>query len=252
MPEGRAGERGVPYLQMNDGNQIPQLGLGVFQVGPDETERVVSEAFEVGYRHVDTAQMYHNESGVGAAIASSGLGRSEIFITSKLANGNHEPKDAGESIEGSLAAMSLDYIDLFLIHWPMPTKYDGAFERTWEVLVEQREAGRLRSIGLSNFESSHLDRIAANSSVAPAVDQIEAHPYFAQDQLREDCSRRGVLVEAWAPIAQGRVLQDPAILAVARQTSRSAAQVVLRWHVQRGDIVFPKASSRAHMEENIT
>jgi 2,5-diketo-D-gluconate reductase A len=240
----------VPTLVLNDGHTIPQLGFGVFQVPPADTEKVVSQALEAGYRHIDTAQMYGNERGVGAAVAASGLARDEVYLTSKLNNGFHRPDDARRAFDGTLAALGTDHVDLFLIHWPLPTRYDGDFVSTWNTLVEFRSDGRARSIGVSNFQPDHLDRLARETDVVPAVNQIEVHPYFGNEHVRAADATAGILTEAWSPIAQGAVLDDAVVTGIAGRLDRTASQVVLRWHVQRGDIVFPKTTHADRMAEN--
>ena len=240
----------VPALTLNDGNSIPQLGFGVYQIRPRETEAAVSQALEVGYRHIDTAQMYRNEEGVGAAIAASDLSRDEVFVTSKLNNGFHRPDDAHRTFDESLKALRTDYVDLFLIHWPLPTRYDGDFVSTWNTLIEFQADGRARSIGVSNFQVDHLARLAAETSVVPAVNQIEVHPYFGNEEVRAAATAAGILTEAWSPIAQGAVLDDPVVTKIADRLGRTPSQVVLRWHVQRGDIVFPKTIQVDRMKEN--
>jgi 2,5-diketo-D-gluconate reductase A len=240
----------VPALTLNDGRTIPQLGFGVFQIPPKQTEAAVTHALEVGYRHIDTAEMYGNEKGVGAAVAASGLARDEVFLTSKLNNGFHRPDDARRAFEKTLAALGTDHVDLFLIHWPLPTRYDGDFVSTWQTLVEFQADGRARSIGVSNFQPAHLARLAAETSVVPAVNQIEVHPYFGNEEVRAANAAAGILTEAWSPIAQGDVLDDPVVTAVADRLDRTPSQVVLRWHLQRGDIVFPKTTHVERMREN--
>ena len=240
----------VPTLTMNDGYVIPQLGFGTYQIPPEETARAVGAALEVGYRHIDTAQMYRNERGVGEAVRASGVKREDVFITSKLNNGNHLPDDARASFEETLDRIGSDYVDLFLIHWPLPTLYDGDFVSTWKVLEELRNSGRARSVGVSNFEPEHLERLAAETNTTPAVNQIEAHPYFQNARVRAYDREHGILTEAWAPIAEGRVVDEASIVQLARSVGRTPAQVVLRWHVQRGDVVFPKSVSPARMAEN--
>jgi 2,5-diketo-D-gluconate reductase A len=240
----------VPSLTLNDGRSIPQLGFGVFQIPPKDTEAAVTRALEVGYRHIDTAQMYRNEKGVGAAVAASDLARDDLFITSKLNNGFHRPDDARRAFDQTLAALGTDHVDLFLIHWPLPTRYDGDYVSTWNTLTEFRADGRARSIGVSNFQVDHLARLAAETSVVPAVNQIEAHPYFGNEGVRAADAAAGILTEAWSPIAQGDVLDDPVIGDIAGRLDRTPSQVVLRWHVQRGDIVFPKTTHVERMREN--
>ncbi len=240
----------VPDLTMNNGQTIPQLGFGVFQIDPADTADAVKQAFDVGYRHIDTAEMYRNEKGVGEAVRSSGLDRAEVFITSKLSNAAHEPDEARRAFDGTLKALGFDYVDLFLIHWPLPTRYGGDFVSTWQVMEEFYRSGQARSIGVSNFQVPHLRRLAAETDVVPAVNQIEVHPYLANEEVRAYGAEHGILTEAWSPIAQGGVLADPAITAVADRLGRTPAQVTLRWHIQRGDIVFPKSTTPSRIREN--
>jgi len=240
----------VPTIELNDAHTIPQLGFGVFQIDPGDTARVVSDAIEIGYRHIDTAQMYGNERGVGEAVRASGLDRADVFVTSKLSNGFHRPDDARRAFDTTLSALGFDYVDLFLIHWPLPTLYGGDFVSTWRMLEELRQDGRARSIGVSNFQVDHLQRLAAGSDVVPAVNQIELHPYFLNDEVRAYGEAHQIATQAWSPIAKGRVLDDPVITGIAGRLGRSPAQVVLRWHVQRGSIVFPKSTTPARIKEN--
>ncbi len=240
----------IPNLTLNDGHTIPQLGFGVFQVPPEDTARITGLAFEAGYRHIDTAEMYGNEKGVGEAIRDSGIPREELFITSKLNNGFHEPDTARRAFDQTLADLGLDAIDLFLIHWPLPTLYDGDYVSTWKTLMEFQADGRARSIGVSNFEPAHLERLAQETDVVPAVNQIEVHPYLTNETARAASRDAGILVEAWSPIAQGGVLDDPAILKIAEHVGKTPAQVTLRWHLQRGDIIFPKSVTEKRIVEN--
>jgi 2,5-diketo-D-gluconate reductase A len=240
----------VPVIGLNNGNYIPQMGFGVFQIAPERTAEAVKAAVEIGYRHIDTAEMYGNEKGVGQGVRDAGLDRADVFITSKLNNGFHKPDDARRAFDNTLKALGSDYVDLFLIHWPLPTLYGGDFVSTWNVLEEFAKEGRARSIGVSNFQPAHLDRLAAESDTVPAVNQIEAHPYFTNDEVRAYGRKHGIATEAWSPIAQGRVLGDPVVERIADAIDRSPAQVVLRWHIQRGDIVFPKSVSPARMKSN--
>ena len=240
----------VPTVTLNNQTTIPQLGFGVFQVPPDQTQATTETAFEVGYRHIDTAQMYANEAGVGAAIKASGLARDDLYITSKLNNTFHEPDDARREFDATLERLGLDRIDLFLIHWPLPTRYGGDFVSTWRTLAEFVADGRATSVGVSNFQPDHLARIVDETGVVPAVNQIEAHPYFTNDVARTASQRHGIAVEAWSPIAQGKVLDDPAIVEIAKAHDKTPSQVTLRWHVQRGDIVFPKSMHEERMREN--
>jgi 2,5-diketo-D-gluconate reductase A len=241
----------IPTIELNDGAAIPQLGFGVFQIPPPETARAVELALEAGYRHIDTAEMYGNEKGVGEAVRSSGLGRDEVYVTSKLNNGFHKPDDARRAFDETLETLGFDHVDLFLIHWPLPTLYDGDFVSTWKTLEEFRADGRARSIGVSNFQVAHLERLAAETETVPAVNQIEAHPYFHNDEVRTHGEAHGIATEAWSPIAQGEVLGDPVISQVAEAIGRTPAQVVLRWHIQRASIVFPKSTTPARIQENI-
>jgi 2,5-diketo-D-gluconate reductase A len=241
----------IPTIALNDGTAIPQLGFGVFLVPPDDTQRVVEQALEVGYRHIDTAQMYGNEAQVGAAIAASGLPREELYVTTKLNNGHHRPDDARRAFDKSLDKLGLDRVDLFLIHWPLPTRYDGDFVSTWQTLVELRDGGGTSSVGVSNFEPDHLDRIIEATDVVPAINQIEVNPYFTNEAARAADARHGIATEAWSPIARGGISGDQTIGAIAERVGRTPAQVVLRWHLQRGDIIFPKSMRRERMEENI-
>jgi 2,5-diketo-D-gluconate reductase A len=240
----------IPTIELNDGTRIPQLGFGVFQIDPEETAAAVKTALEIGYRHIDTAEMYGNEKGVGQGIRDAGLDRADVFITSKLNNGFHKPDEARRAFEKTLSALESDYVDLFLIHWPLPTLYGGDFVSTWNVLEEFAKEGRARSIGVSNFQPAHLDRLAAESDTIPAVNQIEVHPYFTNEEVREYGRLHDIATEAWSPIAQGKVLNDPVIERIADGVGKSPAQVVLRWHIQRGDIVFPKSVSPDRMRSN--
>ncbi len=240
----------VPNITLNDGNTIPQLGFGVFQIEPGDTVEAVSEALRVGYRHIDTAEMYGNEKEVGEAIRAFGLDRGEVYVTSKLNNGFHEPQDAREAFDRTLSELGFDYVDLFLIHWPLPTLYNGDFVSTWKTLEEFQRDGRARSIGVSNFQIEHLEQLAAETETVPAVNQIEVHPYFTNDAVREYGQEHGIATEAWSPIAQGGVLEDSTITQIADKVGKTPAQVVLRWHIERGDIIFPKSVTPSRMQEN--
>ncbi len=240
----------VPDLALNNGQTIPQLGFGVFQIDPGETADAVRQALEVGYRHIDTAEMYQNEKGVGEGVRAFGIERSEVFITSKLNNGYHRPDDARAAFDLTLSELGVDYVDLFLIHWPLPTLYDGDFVSTWQTLEGFYREGRARSIGVSNFTPQHLGRLAAETEITPAVNQIEVHPYLTNEEVRGYGRQHGIHTEAWSPIAQGGVLQDPSITTIADRVGKTAAQVVLRWHIQRGDIIFPKSTTPERIKEN--
>jgi 2,5-diketo-D-gluconate reductase A len=240
----------VPTITLNDQTTIPQLGFGVFQVPPDQTAATVAQAFEVGYRHIDTAQMYQNEREVGDAIRAAAIPREELYVTSKLNNGFHRPDDARRAFDETLQKLGLEQLDLFLIHWPLPTLYDGDFVSTWRTLTEFVADGRARSVGVSNFQPAHLDRLVAETGVVPAVNQIEVHPYFTNEAARAASIRHGIEVEAWSPIAQGRVLDDEVIGKIAAAHGKTPSQVTLRWHLERGDIVFPKTMHVERMREN--
>ena len=241
----------VPDLLLNSGHKIPQLGFGVFKIDPAETADAVIEALRVGYRHIDTAQMYRNETEVGEGVRASGLDRSEVYLTSKLNNGFHRPDDARRAFDGTLEALGSDYVDLFLIHWPLPTLYDGDFVSTWLTLEEFYRQGRARSIGVSNFQVSHLRRLVQEGEVVPAVNQIEVHPYLCNEEVRATNAELGIVTEAWSPLAKGRFLQDPTVGAIASRLGRTPAQVTLRWHIQRGDVIFPKSTTPARIRENL-
>ena len=241
----------IPTIALNDNTQIPQLGFGTYLVDPAEAAKVVSDALEAGYRHIDTAQMYRNEAGVGDAIARSGISRDELYVTTKLSNANHERDAVRRSFDQSLADLQVDYVDLFLMHWPLPTLYDGDFPATWAAMAELRGDGRVRSIAVSNFQPAHLDRIITETGVVPVVNQIEAHPYFANDVARVASCRHGIAVEAWGPLGQGKVLDDAVIAGIADDLGRSAAQIILRWHIERGDIIFPKSTRPERMRQNL-
>jgi 2,5-diketo-D-gluconate reductase A len=240
----------VPAIELNDGTTIPQLGFGVFQIDPSETADAVRTALEIGYRHIDTAEMYQNEAGVGQGIRDAGIDRGDVYITSKLNNGLHKPDDARRAFDSTLSELGFDYVDLFLIHWPLPTLYNGDFVSTWQALEEFKKDGRARSIGVSNFQVAHLERLAKETDTVPAVNQIEVHPYFTNDEVRGYGQKHGIATEAWSPIAQGAVLDDQVIKGIADATGKSPAQVVLRWHIQRGDIVFPKSVTPERIKEN--
>jgi 2,5-diketo-D-gluconate reductase A len=241
----------IPEIMLNNGRVIPQFGFGVFQIKPADTAEAVATALQAGYRHIDTAEMYGNEREVGEAIAASGLDRSDVFVTSKLSNASHRPEDARKAFDTTLDALGFDYIDLFLIHWPLPTRYDGDYVSTWRTLEEFYRDGRARSIGVSNFQPHHLRRLHGESEITPAINQIEIHPYLTQDDVRAFCAEHQIAVEAWSPIAQGLVLTDPTLDEIARRVGKTPAQVVLRWHIERGDIVFPKSVTPDRIRENI-
>jgi 2,5-diketo-D-gluconate reductase A len=241
----------VPLTRFNNGVEIPQLGYGVFQVPPEETRRAVLGAFEAGYRHIDTAEMYRNEEGVGAALAESGLDRDEVFITSKLNNGSHARDDALRAFDGTLKALGVDRIDLFIIHWPQPRQ--NKYVEAWKALEEVYRDGRARAIGVSNFTAAHLGRVFTEADVVPAINQIELHPYLVQAEMRAFDAEHEIATEAYSPIGGqgGSVLSDPTITALAQKYGKSPAQVVLRWHIQLGNVVIPKSAHPERMAENI-
>lgn len=211
----------IPDITLNNGQQIPQLGFGVFLIPPHDTLAAVSTALQAGYRHIDTAEMYGNEKEAGEAVRRSGLDRGEVFVTSKLSNDAHRPDDARRAFDESLKALGVDYLDLFLIHWPLPTRYGGDYVSTWKTLEEFYRDGRTRSIGVSNFQPRHLRRLHGESEIIPAVDQIEVNPYLTQDELRGFCTEHQIAVEAWSPLGRGQVLGDPTIVAIARRAAKT-------------------------------
>lgn len=239
----------VPALALNTGAEIPQLGLGVFQVPPRDTARTVEIALRHGYRSVDTAAAYGNEEGVGQALAGSGLPREDVFVTTKLWNRDHGRGRAPRGFEASLRRLGLDYVDLYLIHWPVPAR--GLYVETWKALEELHADGRARAIGVSNFQAGHLERLLAEAQIVPAVNQVELHPLFQQRELRSFHEERGIVTEAWSPLAQGELLRDPTIRAIAATHNRSAAKVILRWHLQLGNVAIPKSVTPERIEQNI-
>jgi diketogulonate reductase-like aldo/keto reductase len=238
----------VPSLEMNDGHRIPQLGFGVFKVDPDRTADIVAHALQVGYRSIDTATLYDNEDGVGAAIAESGIAREKLFVTTKVWNDDQGHDATLRAFERSLRRLGLEYVDLYLIHWPVPAQ--DRYVETWQALTELKADGRARSIGVSNFQIEHLRRVIAETGVTPAVNQIELHPHLQQAQLRRFHDETGILTEAWSPLGRGRALDDSVVNDIARRHERTAAQVVLRWHLQLGNVVIPKSATPARVEEN--
>ncbi|MFJ4223528.1 aldo/keto reductase [Microbacterium sp. NPDC089695] len=240
----------VPTITLNSGLSIPQLGFGVFLVPADEAEKAVSEALEVGYRHIDTAAIYKNEEGVGAAIAKSGIPRDELFITTKLWNDRQSGEQPHEAIRESLDKLGLEFVDLYLTHWPTPEK--NTFVNAWTKLIEIRDAGLSRSIGVSNHLPEHLDRLVAETGVVPAVDQIELHPAYQQRDVLAWGADKGMKIESWGPLGQGKypLFENPAVVAAAEAHGVTPAQAVIRWHLQKGIIVFPKSTRKERMEQN--
>ncbi|WP_431799284.1 aldo/keto reductase [Microbacterium kunmingense] len=240
----------IPTVTLNDGHEIPQLGYGVFLVPPEDTERAVSEALEIGYRHIDTAAIYRNEEGVGAAIAKSGIPRDELFITTKLWNDRQGGDEPLAAVDESLGKLGLHHVDLYLIHWPAPKR--GTYVNAWEKLVAIREAGKARSIGVSNFHVSHLEEVIAATGVTPAINQVELHPAYQRRDITDWAADHDVRIESWGPLGQGKydLFELPAVADAAAAHGKTPAQAVLRWHIQRGFIVFPKSVRRSRLEEN--
>ncbi len=238
----------VPSIALHDGVEIPQLGFGVFQVPPEDTQATVEEAFEVGYRHIDTAAAYRNERGVGAAIAASDIPREEIFVTTKLWNSQQGYDSTLGTFEKSLGRLGLDHIDLYLIHWPVPT--EGRTLDTWRAFERIREEGGSRTIGVSNFRIEDLEMLEREAAVQPTINQIELHPHLPQAELRAWHAEHGIATEAWSPLAQGDLLVNETIASVAARHDRTPAQVILRWHLQLGNVVIPKSATPKRIEEN--
>ncbi len=238
-----------PVVTLNDGNTIPQLGFGVWEIGDDETTAIVKAAFDAGFRHIDSAQAYGNEAGVGRAVRQSGLPREEIFVTSKLRS-SHFPYDkARKSFADSRARMGLDHLDLFLLHWPVPG-HDGLMVEAWKALIDIQKEGGVRSIGVSNFTPEHLRRLVDETGVVPAVNQLELHPYFQQLDVRTANKALGVVIQCYSPLGRGAVLADPAIAGIAEAHGKSPAQAIIRWHLQQGLIVLPKTGTLTRVREN--
>ncbi|MET8997349.1 aldo/keto reductase [Amycolatopsis sp. NPDC004169] len=239
----------VPDIELNNGVRMPQLGYGVFQVPDDETAAAVKTALEVGYRSIDTAAVYGNEKGVGQAIAESGIARGELFVTTKLWNSAQGYDSTLKAFDESMAKLGLEQLDLYLIHWPTPAR--GKFLDTWKAFEKLYTDGRVRAIGVSNFQPSHLERLLDAAEIAPAVNQVELHPYLQQRELREFDAKQGIATEAWSPLAKGgSLLGDPVVAELAVKHSRTPAQIVLRWHLQLGNVVIPKSVTRSRIEEN--
>ena len=238
----------IPTIPLNDGNSIPQLGYGTWEVPPESARETVAHALATGYRSVDTAAAYGNERAVGEAVRASGIPRDDVFVTTKVWASDHGRERTRAAFEGSLERLGLDHVDLYLIHWPAPAR--GMFVETWETLVELCEQGRVRSIGVSNFRAEDLDAIIEATGVVPVLNQIELHPRLQQAELRRFHAERGIATEAWSPLAKGDLLGDPVIVELAERLERTPAQVILRWHVQLGSIVIPRSVRRERIEEN--
>ncbi|MBA2639233.1 MAG: aldo/keto reductase [Nocardioidaceae bacterium] len=238
----------VPDVTLNNGSTIPQLGIGVFQVPPEDTAKIVATALDVGYRHIDTAALYDNEEGVGQGVRDSGLARDDVFVTTKLGNPDQGAERGLAAFERSLQLLGMDYVDLYLIHWPLPGK--DLYVETWQTMEKLYADGRARAIGVSNFQPNHLRRLQAEATVLPAVNQVELHPTFTQAPLREVHQQMGIATQAWAPIGQGAELDNATVGEIAERVGRTPAQVIVRWHLQIGNIVFPKSVTPARIEEN--
>lgn len=238
----------VPAVKLNDGNYIPQLGYGVWQIGNDEAISAVSEALKVGYRHIDTAAIYGNEEGTGKAINESGIARSDIYLTTKLWNKEQGFESTLKAFDESLRKLGTEYVDLYLIHWPLPSK--DLFMETWRAFIKIKEEGRAKSIGVSNFRTADLERILKESDVVPVLNQIELHPQFQQDELRLFHSKHNIATEAWSPLGQGTILENTTLKTIAEKHGKSVAQIILRWHIETGNIVIPKSVTPARIKEN--
>lgn len=239
----------IPDVPLRGGGEIPQLGFGVFQVPPEDTEDIVLRALRAGYRHIDTAAAYRNEAAVGRAVRASGLAREEVFVTTKCFNDDQGYEESRRAFDASLERLELDRVDLYLIHWPVPAH--DRYVDTWRTFIELQNEGRADAIGVSNFQPDHLDRIVAETGVTPAVNQIELHPRLQQSELRRKHEELGIVTEAWSPLAQGQVLDDPTIVALAERHGKTPGQVVIRWHLQLGNVVFPKSVTPERIEQNI-
>lgn len=239
----------TPSLSFNDGNTIPQLGFGVYQVEDAVAEKTVDEALEVGYRHIDTATLYQNERGVGKAVAASGLNREDVFVTTKVWNDDQGREKTLAAMESSLEKLGMEYVDLYLIHWPMPM--NGLYVETWETLLEIKEKGLAKSIGVSNFPTARLDELISATDVTPVINQVELNPYYSQPELRVDMAKRGVLTEAWAPLARGgEIFTDATITEIAHKHGATPAQVVIAWHLALGNVAIPKTVTSERISEN--
>jgi 2,5-diketo-D-gluconate reductase A len=239
----------IPSIALGGGIAIPQLGLGVWQTPQDETARIVHDAIDIGYRHIDTASLYGNEAGVGDGLRASGLPRDQVFVTTKIWNDDQGFDNTLKATEASLRRLKLDHVDLLLVHWPSPHR--GLYVDSWRALLRVQQEGRARAIGVSNFEPEHIDRVIEATGVKPVLNQVELHPRFQQRRLREAHAARGIVTQAWSPLGQGTLLTDRAITGIARKHGRTAAQVILRWHLQLGIVAIPKSVRRERLQENL-
>ncbi|AXQ48327.1 aldo/keto reductase [Pseudomonas sp. SAR267] len=237
-----------PMIELSDGNLIPQLGLGVWQASQEQARTAVSQALQIGYRHIDTASIYENEEGVGAGLRDSGVDRERVFVTTKIWNADQGFEASGKALDESLARLKLEYVDLLLIHWPAPAK--GLFLDTWKAMIEAKMQGKARSIGVSNFNPDHLKQLIEDTGVAPVLNQIELHPYFQQADLRRSNAELGIRTESWSPLAQGKAIDDPLVREIAAKHDRTCSQVIIRWHLQLGLVVIPKSVTEARIREN--
>jgi diketogulonate reductase-like aldo/keto reductase len=238
----------IPRVPLRGGSQIPQLGFGVFQIPPAQTTEVATRALAAGYRHIDTAAAYRNEAEVGQALRASGLQRGEVFVTTKCFNDDHGHEQARRACHASLERLELDHLDLYLIHWPVPST--DLYVETWKAFIELRDEGLVRAIGVSNFQPAHLARIIAETGETPAINQVELHPYFQQAGLRREHEELGIVTESWSPLAQGEVLDDETIVQIAETHSKTPGQTVIRWHLQLGNVVIPKSVTPERIEQN--
>jgi 2,5-diketo-D-gluconate reductase A len=237
-----------PLITLSDGNQIPQLGLGVYKVEDATAARIVEGAIDAGYRHVDTAKLYFNEAGVGAGVRASGIPRDEIFVTTKVWNDDHGYDETLRAFDASLELLGMDYVDLYLIHWPAPKQ--DRYVDTWRALETIKRDGRARSIGVSNFNPPHLEKLLAGATESPVINQVEIQPWLQQRELRDFDAARGIVTEAWSPLARGRVIGDPTLEAIGEKHGKSSAQIVIRWHLEQGLVVIPKSNSIERIREN--
>jgi len=237
-----------PLITLADGNRIPQLGLGVYKVEDATAARIVEGAIDAGYRHVDTAKLYFNEAGVGAGVRAAGIPRDEIFVTTKVWNDDQGYDESLRAFDASLALLGMDYVDLYLIHWPAPKQ--DRYVDTWRALEAIKRDGRARSIGVSNFNAPHLEKLLANSQESPVINQVEVQPWLQQRALRDFDAAHGIVTEAWSPLARGRAIGDPTLEAIGAKHGKSSAQVVLRWHIEQGLVVIPKSNSIERIREN--